>query len=121
MGNPVVHFEVLGNDSKALQNFYGQAFDWDFDAPAQGVNVPQYSIVKTKTETGIQGGIGNSPDGYQGHVTFYVGVPDIAAAFDKIEKLGGKRMMGPDKVPGGGPTIGMFADPEGHLVGLVEV
>ena len=121
MGNPVVHFEVLGQDAKALQNFYKQAFDWEFDAPVQGVNVPQYSLVRTQTDNGIQGGIGDSPDGYRGHVTFYIGVPSIETAFDKIEKLGGKRMIGPDTVPGGGPTIGMFTDPEGHAIGLVQV
>jgi uncharacterized protein len=119
MGNPVVHFEVMGKDGKSLRNFYQQSFGWDYDQ-AQGVNAPDYAVVKTGTENGIQGGIGVSPNGYGGHVTFYVGVPNIEAAFGKIEKAGGKRMMGPDKVPGG-PTIGMFSDPEGHVIGLVEV
>src|ERR1700687_2731605 len=108
MGNPVVHFEVMGKDAQELQSFYKQAFDWQFEAPVKGVNVPNYSVVNTKADGGIQGGIGDSPDGYGGHVTFYVGVPNIEAAFSKIEGLGGKRMMGPDTVPGGGPTIGMF-------------
>ncbi len=120
MGKPVVHFEILGKDAQGLQNFYKQAFDWHFDSPVKGVNVPNYSIVNTQADAGIQGGIGGSPEGYAGHVTFYVGVPNIEAAFAKIETLGGKRMMGPDVVPGGGPTIGMFTDPEDHVIGLVQ-
>jgi predicted enzyme related to lactoylglutathione lyase len=28
MGNPVVHFEVVGKDAQALQSFYKDAFDW---------------------------------------------------------------------------------------------
>ena len=35
------------------------------------------------------------------------------------EKLGGTRMMGPEEVMPG-LTVGLFSDPEGHVVGLVE-
>lgn len=121
MGNPVVHFEVLGKDARVLQDFYKRAFDWQFEAPVKGVNVPNYSLVNPQENGGIRGGLGSAPEGYGGHVTFYVGVPSIEAAFSKIEGLGGTRMMGPDTVPGGGPTIGYFKDPEGHVIGLVQV
>jgi len=40
-----------------------------------------------------------------GHVTFYVAVPDIDAALTKAESLGGKRLRGPDEVPGAGIVI----------------
>lgn len=53
------------------------------------------------------------------HVTFYVGVPEVAAALRKVESLGGKTMRGPDAVPGG-PTIGLFEDPGGHVIGVVQ-
>ena len=46
-------------------------------------------------------------------------VDDIEDAFGKIESRGGTRMMGPDKVPNG-PVIGLFRDPEGHTIGLVD-
>lgn len=58
------------------------------------------------------------PDGYDGHVTVYVGVPDVEAALAKAESLGGTRMMGPDQVMEG-LVIGLFTDPEGHTVGVV--
>lgn len=55
---------------------------------------------------------------YQAQVLFYVGVPNVEAALAQAESLGGTRMMGPDRPPGGGVVVGHFADPEGHLIGL---
>jgi hypothetical protein len=52
-------------------------------------------------------------------VTFYVQVDDPAAALEQIKKLGGSTVSEPMDVPGG-PTIALFADPEGHVVGLVK-
>lgn len=65
------------------------------------------------------GGARPAPEGYPGHVTFYVEVPDVEAALAKAERLGGVRIMGPDKVTEG-LEIGLFNDPEGHLIGLVR-
>ena len=120
MGNPVVHFEIMGKDPKKLGSFYQKAFDWKIAPPIEGSPV-EYSLVERNgsSEYSIGGGIGKAPEGYEGHVTFYVYVDDVATALDKVESLGGKKMMGPDQVPGG-PVIGLFEDPEGHVIGLVH-
>ena len=68
---------------------------------------------------GIGGGVGNGPAGYDGHVTFYVEVPDVEDALVKAETLGGTRMMGPES-PMEGVEIGLFLDPEQHVVGVVR-
>ena len=68
---------------------------------------------------GIGGGVGGAPPGFDGHVTFYVEVPDVEAALAQAESLGGTRIMGPDKVMES-IEIGMFGDPEGHVVGVVK-
>ena len=68
---------------------------------------------------GIGGGVGRGPEGYEGHVTFYVEVPDVEAALAKADELGGSRMMGPHEMQPG-LVIGMFADPERHVVGVVS-
>ena len=117
MGNPVVHFEIMGKDAGRLRAFYRDAFDWRIGEPMAGSPV-DYSLVE-KDGDGITGGIGVAPEGYGGHVTFYVHVPNIAASLEKIKSLGGETMMGPDQVPGG-PVIALFKDPEGHVVGLVH-
>jgi predicted enzyme related to lactoylglutathione lyase len=68
---------------------------------------------------GIGGGVAAGPEGYSGHVTFYVEVPDVEEALQQAERLGGTRVMGPDDI-GGGMVLGQFQDPEGHLIGLVR-
>jgi predicted enzyme related to lactoylglutathione lyase len=74
----------------------------------------------TNTEgVGIGGGIGTGPEGYSGHVTFYVEVPDVEAALAKAESLGGSRIMGPEKMMDQ-IEIGLFSDPEGHIIGVVK-
>src|SRR5690242_6269179 len=31
MGQPVVHFEIIGKDPAHLRTYYGQLFGWEFD------------------------------------------------------------------------------------------
>ena len=114
MGNPVVHFEVVGRDAEALQAFYRDAFGWQMQPSGPG-----YAMAYPGVEGGVNGGVGAAPGGGAGHVTFYVEVPDLEATLSGIEDLGGSRVVGPMDVPEG-PRIAMFADPEGHVVGLLE-
>ena len=121
MGRPVVHFEVIGKDGKKLQKYYSDLFGWEI----QSDNPLNYGIVSREGNTnadgaGIGGGVGQTPDGYDGHLTFYVEVPDVEATLANAESLGGKRIMGPDEVPGMGLVLGQFTDPEGHLVGVIQ-
>jgi uncharacterized protein len=118
--HPVTHFEIMGRDASALGSFYSDVFGWKVDAPIPNYDL-QYRLVDPVPgfTRGIMGGIGNAPAGYGGHVTFYVVVDDIEAAFAKVEAHGGARMIGPQQVPGG-IEIGLFRDPEGHTVGLVD-
>jgi predicted enzyme related to lactoylglutathione lyase len=113
MANPVVHFEVLGKDAATMAKFYGEAFGWQLRDAMEG----SYYMVDT-SEGGIPGGVGVSPDGTD-TVTFYIQVDDPAAALEQIKSLGGSTVNEPMDVPGG-PTIAHFADPEGHVIGLVK-
>jgi uncharacterized protein len=120
MGQPVVHFEVVGRDAEALQRYYSELFGWKINAD----NPMRYGIVDRDGNTradgvGIGGGIGPGPEGYAGHVTFYVEVPDVEASLAQAESMGGTRMMGPDQVMEG-LVIGLFSDPEGHVIGLIQ-
>ena len=121
MGQPVVHFEVIGKDAPKLQQYYAELFDWEIDAdnPIGYGLVPRYPAVSGEGGLGIGGGVGTGPEGYGGHVTFYVEVPDVEAALQKAEALGGTRMMGPER-PMEMVEIGLFSDPEGHVIGLVK-
>ena len=113
MGQPVVHFEILGKDPKKLQGFYGDLFGWHIDAN----NPMNYGIVDTHGDGGIGGGIG--PAEGQTQVTFYVQVDDPQAYLSKIESAGGKTIVPMTEIPDM-VTFALFADPEGNVVGLVK-
>ena len=119
MGQPVVHFEIVSRNGEALREYYAKLFGWEYDLN----NPMKYGIVSrednsTPEGVGIGGGIMEVPEGYAGHLTFYVAVPDVEAALAQAESLGGTRMMGPDEVMPG-LTVGLFTDPEGHTVGVL--
>jgi uncharacterized protein len=115
MTKPVVGwFEVTGKDGPALQNFYSTLFEWTVNDTGDGSG---YGLVEAG-EKGIAGGIGASPDGAAGDLTFYVEVDDVASYLAKAEELGGKTVVPPTEIPEFGLTFARFADPEGHIVGL---
>ena len=51
-------------------------------------------------------------------MTFYVGADDPQAMLDRAEQLGGKTILPVTELPE--VTIALFADPEGHVVGLAK-
>jgi predicted enzyme related to lactoylglutathione lyase len=121
MGQPVVHFEIIGRDPATLRRYYGKLFGWTFDtgdASTEAVSEPgNYGFVNgISTGDGINGGVGGG-DGFEPHVVFYVSVPNVQVALETAESLGGKRRMGPEGTPGA-LVVGQFTDPEGNLVGV---
>jgi predicted enzyme related to lactoylglutathione lyase len=113
MGQPVVHFEVQGKDREALARFYQQLFDWK----TNDVSEMNYTMVETGGDSGINGGIGTTPEGAPGGVTFYVHSDDVAGSLKQAEELGGRAVAGPMDMPDGHKWA-LLADPEGHIVGL---
>jgi uncharacterized protein len=121
MGYPVVHFEIVGKDGEKLHRYYAELFDWKIDAnnPMSYGMVARDDNKAANGELGIGGGVAQGPEGYEGHVTFYVAVPDVEEALQKAESLGGTRVMGPEIIMDV-VTLGQFEDPEGNLVGVVQ-
>ncbi len=113
MGNPVVHFEITAKGIEGLHAFYRQIFGWKIDAN----NPFKYGMTDTGAGSGINGGIGETTG--TPHVTIYVQVPDIVKALTAIKAAGGAVVMEKTAIPGG-PTLGQFKDPAGHLIGLIE-
>ena len=67
MGQPVVHFEVIGNDPAKLRTYYSNLFGWDFDtsdpvsdAISESTNYGFVNRNTTSDGTGIPGGIWTS-------------------------------------------------------------
>jgi predicted enzyme related to lactoylglutathione lyase len=113
MPSPVTFFEVAGKDGPALRRFYGELFGWSINEVAGDMD---YGMVSSK-DAGIDGGIGAAPDGGAGHTTFYVNTPDPQSTLDRAESLGARALLQPTELPGGG-VVALFADPEGHPIGL---
>jgi len=123
MARPVVHFEVIGKDPDRLRQYYGDLFGWTFDTPSPVAREVSESdsygfidLVTSDDGTGIRGGVGGG-EGFSSHAIFYIAVPDVEAALQRAESLGGRRVMGPATSPSG-LVIGHFTDPEGTLIGL---
>jgi predicted enzyme related to lactoylglutathione lyase len=126
VGQPVVHFEIIGNDPQKLRDYYTGLFGWEFQTPspvAQEVSEPGsygfLDLITSEDGTGIRGGVGGGPS-YESHAVFYVGVPNVEAALKRAENLGGVRVMGPATSPNG-LVVGHFTDPEGTLIGVAGV
>lgn len=120
MGQPVVHFEVIGKDGKALRDYYSRLFDWEIDADnPMGYGTVDRAANLSDEGVGIGGGVAGAPEGYAGHVTFYVQVPDVEESLAKAEQLGGARIFGPEEMQSIGLVLGQLTDPEGHVIGVL--
>jgi uncharacterized protein len=122
MGQPVVHFEVIGKNPEKLRRYYNALFGWEFDTTevSDAVSEPSdYGFVKRNTTddgVGIPGGVGGGRR-YEPHVIFYVAVPDVEAALRKAQSLGATLILGPEHSPSGG-VVAHFTDPEGNVIGV---
>jgi uncharacterized protein len=114
MAHPVMWFEVLGQDGEKLRRFYSGLFGWKIAAN----NPINYGMVDTGEARGIPGGVGAAYPGTRPWVTFYVETPDVTASLARSEGLGGRIVMPRTVMPD--VTLGIFEDPEGHVIGLVE-
>jgi len=115
MGNPVVHFEINTKNPGRLRSFYSEIFGWKMNSMPGPM---EYAMVETGAQKGIAGGIGKAQQG-EGNVTFYIEVEDLPAYLKKVERAGGKTIVPVTEVPNV-VTFALFADPEGHHVGLVK-
>jgi predicted enzyme related to lactoylglutathione lyase len=111
MAARIIHVEVTGDDGAALQRFYGDVFGWTFDTNNPG----GYGLVRQGEMTG---GIGSVAEGQSGRVTFYVHADDPEGTLKRVTELGGRVLMPLTEVAPE-TNVALFADPEGHIVGLM--
>lgn len=111
MGAQIVHVEVVGRDGPAIQRFYSEVFGWELDTDNPG----GYGMLR---QGELSGGFGGAREGEPGHVTFYVHTDDPAGTLRKVEERGGRVIMPLTEVAPE-TTVALFADPEGHIVGLM--
>ena len=111
MGAKIIHVEVTGKDGAKLQKFYSDVFGWTLDTNNPG----GYGMERQGEMTA---GIGAAQDGGAGNVTFYVHADNPQATLDQVVAKGGQVIMPLTEVAPE-TKIALFADPEGHIVGLM--
>ncbi len=117
MNTPVTWFEIIGRDAIALRRFYADVFGWKLTPPAPELG--NYSMLDDNNKgSGIGGGIGQGMEG-DSCVTVYIEVDDPEAYLEKVTEAGGRMLM-PVTTVTEGVTIAMFADLEGHVIGLLK-
>ena len=112
MPHPVVHAEIRSENPDATRQFFADLFGWK--VASEGA-FPGYTFI----DTGVEGGtyVAISPrQSAEDEVLFFVGVEDVEATLARAEELGGTTVQPAQKVPG--VTFGVFADPQGHHVGV---
>ena len=109
MAHPVIHAEIRSTDPDATRAFFGSLFGWSYEDGA----FPGYTFAQT--DGAIPTAIGPLQGG-QDSVLFFIGVEDVEATLAQAEKLGGTIIQPAQQVPG--VTFGVFADPQGHQVGV---
>ena len=115
MGNKVVHFELMGPDGDQMKDFYGKLFGWETQA-VEGFD--GYHMVDAE-QAGIGGAVGKGNEKMPNYMTVYVQVPDVDKHLAMAEEGGGQTVMPKTVVPGT-VTFGLFTDPAGNMVGVVE-
>jgi hypothetical protein len=116
MGKPVVHWEITARDAGRLESFYHELFDWSVRSEDQ-VQFRQH--VDTGSHEGIPGSLAASGGSWPSGALFYVQVDDVREYLHRAESLGGSTLLPPTEVDGD-RTIGIFRDPEGVTIGLVQ-
>ena len=111
-----VHFEILADDPEKVAAFYRDLFGWNI---ANWGGPQSYWLVTTGPEgtPGIDGGIMHRH--FPQAVINTVAVDSMEETLAKIEAAGGKKVNGPNEIPG----IGMHAycaDPEGNIFGVLQ-
>lgn len=108
MQTPIVFFDIAGPDIASQSAFYRTVFGWEV-GPTGSVSVPVIS-------NPLMGALRNDP----AERMIYLGVPDVTAALAKVGANGGKTFAPRFVVPGV-VILGLFTDPAGNRMGLVEM
>lgn len=107
MTQPIVFIDIAGPDDVALRSFYSSNFGWEFD---------QTGKFAIPVAAPIKGAVRKDP----AEKRIYLGVPDVTASLDRIEQSGGAVDAPRFEVPGV-VVLGLFRDPAGNPMGLVEM
>ncbi len=105
---PLVFFDIAGPDDDRQRQFYAEVFGW-----TAGVTG---AIAAPIEGTSLRGTLRTDP----ADKVLYIGVDDITATLAEVEQHGGTMLAPRFEVPGV-VVLGLFTDPAGNRLGLVEL
>jgi uncharacterized protein len=115
VGAPIVFFDIAGPDMTKQSAFYETVFGWtaaaDNPFPAVSRNIGPVNVIAP-----LPGTLRTDPADKR----LYIGVEDVTAALAQIAKQGGVIEAPRFEVPGV-VVLGLFRDPAGNTMGLVEI
>ena len=106
MSAPIVFLDIAGPDRASLQVFYSTLFGWDAAATEFTISVGVRLSATIREDPAEK--------------RLYMGVEDVAAKLEEVEALGGSVDNPRFEVPGV-VIVGLFRDPAGNPMGLVEM
>lgn len=107
MAAPIVFFDIAGEDDAALRAFYASVFNWPIGDDGR------FSLAISSP---VNGAIRADP----AEKRLYIGVHDVAATLEAVEAAGGSVDAPRFEAPGVA-VLGLFRDPAGNPMGLVEM
>ena len=107
----IVHIEFKSSDFSRTAAFYAKLFDWRTELNASS------SYMKLDSTDGPSGGWVRADLVQAPGPIAYLLVDDLPAKLDAVERAGGRVLVRSLPFAGGG-EIGLFADPDGNVLGL---
>ncbi len=125
--NPVIHFEMPGENRTRMAGFYTNVFGWK--TQQLGAEMGNYVVVTTtesneqgrpKDPGAINGGFFQKTDDKPSqYPSVVIQVDEIKEHMKKVEKAGGKVLGQPMDIPGVGLYVS-FLDTEGNRVSMLQ-
>jgi uncharacterized protein len=107
----IVHIEFKSANFTRTSEFYAKVFDWQMEQNASA------SYMKLTGAPGPSGGWVRADLVQSPGPVAYVPVEDLEATLDEVERAGGRVLVRSLPFAGGG-EVGLFADPDGNVLGL---
>jgi predicted enzyme related to lactoylglutathione lyase len=119
MSTPIVFFDIVGPDLDVLSRFYADVFGWQITPGPHFAGTSAIAPVPVRSP--LPGTLRQEAAGAPRMPgLIYLGVPDVTATLTKIEAHGGDINAPRFEVPGV-VVLGLFRDPAGNSMGLVEM
>jgi uncharacterized protein len=111
MAADIIHIEFKSANFARTSEFYAKVFDWQMEQNASA------SYMKLSGTGGPSGGWVRADLVQSPGPIAYLPVDDLEATLNEVESAGGRVLVRSLPFAGGG-EIGLFADPDGNVMGI---